>query len=106
MIIRFGTEMRDGGGKSRDRTKLLCLDGLLSASTSLHVLFRMLGGSTIIGSVLCLSALQGIVATGSAKYHSLPSLKEQAELYNGWRSERIANIPYILQKHGVDAWLV
>ncbi|GIZ46783.1 hypothetical protein CKM354_000989500 [Cercospora kikuchii] len=38
--------------------------------------------------------------------HHLPSLREQAKIQDGWREERLANIPAILRKHGVDAWIV
>lgn len=42
----------------------------------------------------------------SPLYQPLPSLREQAELVKGWKQERISNIPSILQKYNVDAWLV
>jgi hypothetical protein len=48
-------------------------------------------------------------AIGSTKipqYQYLPPLKEQAEIYDGWRKERLDRIPLILQKYGVDAWIV
>jgi hypothetical protein len=40
------------------------------------------------------------------QYVTLPSLREQLVITDAWRSERIANIPNILKKYGVDAWLV
>jgi hypothetical protein len=42
----------------------------------------------------------------SPQYQYLPPLKEQAEIYDGWRKERLDRIPEILQKYGVDAWIV
>ncbi|KAK0491087.1 hypothetical protein IW261DRAFT_1620053 [Armillaria novae-zelandiae] len=41
-----------------------------------------------------------------AEYKQLPSLREQAEILNGWTSERIARIPLLLRKYDVDAWLM
>ncbi|KAF2209177.1 hypothetical protein CERZMDRAFT_107232 [Cercospora zeae-maydis SCOH1-5] len=38
--------------------------------------------------------------------HRLPSLREQAKIQDGWRKERLATIPAILRKHGVDAWII
>ena len=40
------------------------------------------------------------------RYMTLPPLREQADIQNGWLKERWDNIPSILQKYGVDAWLV
>jgi len=40
------------------------------------------------------------------EYHTLPPLREQAEIQNAWTEERRAGIPKILKKYGVDAWLV
>ncbi len=40
------------------------------------------------------------------RYETLPPLREQADIQNGWLKERWENIPSILQKYGVDAWLV
>lgn len=54
-------------------------------------------------------SLLGLIAlafSSSPQYHVLPSLKDQASLINSWRSLRIANIPAILEKNRVDAWLL
>lgn len=40
------------------------------------------------------------------EYQRLPPLREQAAIQDAWREERVSNIPQILQKYGVDAWLV
>ena len=41
-----------------------------------------------------------------ARYRTLPTLREQATILDGWRDERVVRIPSLLKKHGVDAWLV
>ncbi|CAG8950756.1 hypothetical protein HYFRA_00002969 [Hymenoscyphus fraxineus] len=41
-----------------------------------------------------------------AKYHHLPPLREQAAIQDAWTAERISNIPNILKKYNVDAWLM
>ncbi|KXN87975.1 hypothetical protein AN958_07985 [Leucoagaricus sp. SymC.cos] len=41
-----------------------------------------------------------------AKYQKLPSLREQAEIEQKWRAQRIASIPELLRKYGADAWLM
>jgi hypothetical protein len=48
----------------------------------------------------------GAVTAKAPDFNYLPSLRDQAALINGWREERLAGIPALLQKHGVDAWLV
>ena len=40
------------------------------------------------------------------QYQYLPALQEQAKIYDEWREERQQRIPKILQKYGVDAWIV
>ena len=55
---------------------------------------------------LSLLGLIALASSSSPQYHLLPSLKDQASLINSWRSLRIANIPAILEKHRVDAWLL
>ncbi|KAM7184558.1 hypothetical protein V8F20_012168 [Naviculisporaceae sp. PSN 640] len=40
------------------------------------------------------------------KYFTLPSLREQLAIQDGWTKERRDRIPKILQKYGVDAWLI
>ncbi|EME85585.1 uncharacterized protein MYCFIDRAFT_132635 [Pseudocercospora fijiensis CIRAD86] len=55
--------------------------------------------------VVLLLALLGL-SSAKLKAHHLPPLKEQAKLQDGWREERLATIPSILQERGVDAWLI
>jgi hypothetical protein len=38
-------------------------------------------------------------------YHTLPSIREQASLVDGWTNSRRARIPRLLEQYGVDAWL-
>lgn len=41
-----------------------------------------------------------------AKYVTLPPLRTQATTVDGWTQQRLDNIPNILKKYGVDAWLM
>lgn len=60
----------------------------------------------MVTSLSCTLSLVCAIAVATPQIHHLPSLREQAAIQDGWREERLANIPAILQKHGVDAWLV
>ncbi|KAF9058061.1 hypothetical protein BJ165DRAFT_1521378 [Panaeolus papilionaceus] len=40
-----------------------------------------------------------------AKYEPLPSLRDRAVVQDKWTTERISNIPALLEKYKVDAWL-
>lgn len=40
------------------------------------------------------------------EYFTLPPLREQLTIQDGWTKERRDGIPRILEKYGVDAWLV
>jgi hypothetical protein len=64
--------------------KAICLQFLLSSST-----FAQLSPTVKV-----------------PEYQCLPPLREQAAIQDAWRDQRISNIPHILQKYGVDAWLV
>ncbi|KDQ29504.1 hypothetical protein PLEOSDRAFT_27596 [Pleurotus ostreatus PC15] len=44
--------------------------------------------------------------TEPATYKSLPSLREQAKILDEWKDARIGNIPNLLDKYGVDGWLM
>jgi hypothetical protein len=44
--------------------------------------------------------------TSRPEYKALPPLREQARLQGAWTKERKSNIPQLLQKYGVGAWLV
>jgi hypothetical protein len=54
-----------------------------------------------LGGVLC-----QLHPNKPAQYRTLPSLREQARLQTEWRDQRVSRIPALLEKHGVDAWLV
>ncbi|KAK7695373.1 hypothetical protein QCA50_000008 [Cerrena zonata] len=41
-----------------------------------------------------------------AQYRTLPSLREQATILDGWRDVRLARLPQLLQKYELDAWLI
>jgi hypothetical protein len=41
-----------------------------------------------------------------AQYQPLPSLRDQAHIRDQWTSERVAQIPLLLQKYNAQAWLV
>lgn len=63
----------------------------------------------LINSAAVLAAVRAHVGTAPGKtpqFQALPSLREQAELVDGWTEERKALIPGLLRKYGVDAWLV
>ncbi|RPD66969.1 hypothetical protein L226DRAFT_529365 [Lentinus tigrinus ALCF2SS1-7] len=55
--------------------------------------------------LLCLAYGQ-LHPTTPARYQKLPSLREQAAILDGWRDERVANIPALLTKYRMDAWLI
>ncbi|RDW88051.1 hypothetical protein BP6252_00083 [Coleophoma cylindrospora] len=46
------------------------------------------------------------VATSNPQYQQLPPLREGAALKDEWTQSRIDAIPKLLQKYGVDAWLM
>lgn len=65
----------------------------------------------LTASLTALLICCGFTAADKAKspkyqYHTLPPLREQAAIQNGWTAKRIGLIPGLLQKYGVDAWLV
>lgn len=45
-------------------------------------------------------------ASKTPQLQTLPPLREQAEIVDGWTAKRKALIPSILRKYNVDAWLV
>ncbi|KAI2615339.1 hypothetical protein GGR54DRAFT_297189 [Hypoxylon sp. NC1633] len=61
----------------------------------------------LINSAIVLTAVRAGTAPGkTSQFQTLPSLREQAELLDGWTEERKALIPGLLRKYGVDAWLM
>ena len=81
-----------------------------SASTTrlkmLFSTFMEVLGLQLICSLYSITHYAGSVAGHRPEYKALPLLREQASLENAWKAERISNIPKLLQKYGVDAWLV
>jgi hypothetical protein len=51
-------------------------------------------------AVLCVQAMR------VPEYQQLPPLREQAAIQDAWTAERLSNVPQLLRKYGVDAWLV
>ena len=41
-----------------------------------------------------------------ARYQTLPSLREQAQILDNWRDKRLQALPDLMKKYNVDAWLV
>lgn len=78
------------------------------SATPVKQFFFTLFISLIMIFTLLLAALAAGSAQASAtpEYHTLPPLREQAKIRDGWTRERRDAIPSLLQKHGVDAWLV
>ncbi|CAF9920327.1 MAG: hypothetical protein GOMPHAMPRED_002056 [Gomphillus americanus] len=60
----------------------------------------------LVNLISCLLPLAVYAESLNPKYHGLPSLREQAAIQDSWRDERLANIPQLLRKHGVDSWLM
>ena len=54
----------------------------------------------------CVGIVAAVSLSKSPQYQLLPPLKEQAVLVNAWTQGRRSNIPQILQKYEVDAWIV
>ncbi|TVY85112.1 hypothetical protein LSUE1_G000443 [Lachnellula suecica] len=59
-------------------------------------------------NVLCLQLLVVLFAQAVAvpEYRRLPPLQEQASIQDAWTAERLSNVPQLLRKYGVDAWLM
>ncbi|KAI0894255.1 hypothetical protein F4806DRAFT_117718 [Annulohypoxylon nitens] len=63
----------------------------------------------LVNSVTVLTEVSAYVGTAPGKtphFQALPSLREQANLVDGWTEERKALIPGLLRKYGIDAWLM
>lgn len=55
---------------------------------------------------LSVSSQSSLAATSNPQYQKLPPLREGAAMKDEWTKSRIDDIPKLLQKYGVDAWLV
>ncbi|KAI1803923.1 hypothetical protein F4811DRAFT_522235 [Daldinia bambusicola] len=63
----------------------------------------------LINSWTACEIVQAYVGTAPGKIpevQTLPPLREQARLLDGWTEERKALIPGLLRKYGIDAWLM
>lgn len=67
---------------------------------------RDLFAKLIVAANVCLAGGTSADATRRPQVQILPRLREQARIVDAWTEERKALIPGILQKYGVDAWLV
>jgi len=57
----------------------------------------------------CLAAQEPafIPPSAPARIHSLPSLRDQARIQQGWAEERVKEvIPMLMREHGVDMWIL
>jgi len=63
----------------------------------------------------CATVLFGFLAIPTAaqfhpkipeKYPVIPSLRRQAEILDSWTVKRFEHVPELMEKNGVDAWLV
>ncbi|KAK8023523.1 xaa-Pro aminopeptidase family enzyme [Apiospora rasikravindrae] len=66
-------------------------------------------GSVLIATGIALVVQSVIAGTNPHKTpqsQTLPSLRDQAQIVDGWTDERKALIPGILRKYGVGAWLI
>lgn len=61
---------------------------------------------TLINPTLAIATQASSSPSREAQYQTLPSLRESAKIQDKWRDERVENIPNILTRWGVDAWLV
>lgn len=67
---------------------------------------RNLFAKLIVAACVCLAGGASADGTRRPQVQILPRLREQARIVDAWTEERKALIPGILQKYGVDAWLV
>lgn len=64
------------------------------------ILMRLVAGACLaLGHV-------AIAPTGRPQIQTLPPLREQAKIVDAWTEERKLQIPDILRKYSVDAWIV
>jgi len=57
-------------------------------------------------SLLVSLAVSCVQAVRVPQYQQLPPLREQAAIQDAWTVERVSNVPQLLRKYEVDAWLV
>ncbi|TVY27269.1 hypothetical protein LHYA1_G003401 [Lachnellula hyalina] len=57
-------------------------------------------------SLLVSLAVSCVQAARVPQYQQLPPLREQAAIQDAWTVERVSNVPQLLRKYEVDAWLM
>ncbi|KAI0010776.1 hypothetical protein F4779DRAFT_576059 [Xylariaceae sp. FL0662B] len=67
---------------------------------------RSLLAGLLNAAAVLVVARSAAAVTKTPQIQTLPSLREQAVLVDAWTEERKTLIPGILQKYGVDAWLI
>ncbi|CAK7270178.1 hypothetical protein SEPCBS119000_003956 [Sporothrix epigloea] len=72
---------------------------------------RFLSGHPLVWSAVAVATATSSFSTPPSspltpQYHTLPSLRDQAAIQDAWTAERKTIIPSLLQKYGVDAWLM
>lgn len=84
----------------------------MSGSLCFALLWTLIGAAQLCTSLEEAPASTSILPsihedpTPQIRYQPLPSLREQAEIQEKWRTQRLETIPSLLKKYGVDAWLV
>lgn len=73
----------------------------------MYTLVRWIAVTFAFTAGLSIGTSNGQLHPGTpAKYRALPGLREQAAILDSWRNQRVSQIPALLEKYGVDAWLV
>ncbi|CAK7565419.1 MAG: hypothetical protein SEPTF4163_003336 [Sporothrix epigloea] len=74
---------------------------------------QLLSGYVLAWSALAVATVTSASSSATSpssslipQYHTLPSLRDQADIQDAWTAERKNIIPYLLHKHRVDAWLM
>ncbi|KAF3013932.1 hypothetical protein E8E14_002551 [Neopestalotiopsis sp. 37M] len=73
------------------------------------ILGSLSGGIAILSSLLIQSQVTNAAAHNTKKslqIHTLPPLREQADIVDAWTADRRALVPEMLRKYDVDAWLI
>ncbi|CAL1701328.1 unnamed protein product [Somion occarium] len=63
-------------------------------------------GVLVVIATVATTVVSQLHPSEPAKYHQLPTLREQAVILDGWRDERVARIPQLLKKYDIDVWLM
>lgn len=60
----------------------------------------------LLYSILIIGFQTLATATKTPRYVTLPPLREQSAIQDTWTQQRLDNVPNILKKYNVDAWLM